>query len=228
MRLSPGCPARLCHSVAEVGGEFLDGAVGALDAVVTRRAADKRGEVVGPRLEAVAVRSRHPQQFGDDRRGQGDGQVGDNVESCRWRRACEQIVDDRLDAFAQPLDDPRGERLGDQPTQPGVLWRIGEDHHVALDLGEGTEFPALLLREKPIGPCRGEACVAQTRVDLAVSHDVPNRRRLVAMHRSRCPKVCIGRVRIRLELWAAEGSVHPLKLIDHCRLLTVAVSGVPR
>src|SRR5688572_13722917 len=91
-RLSPP----MGHGLVKVEAELTNSAVGADNAVVIDRPTNERGEIVGPRLEAIAIGFRDTEQLRNDRRGQGDGQIGDHIKRARLRGASEPVIDDHL------------------------------------------------------------------------------------------------------------------------------------
>jgi hypothetical protein len=64
----------------------------------------------------------------------GRGKARSAIRSVRPGRLdpVEHLVDELLDAGAQPFDGPRGERLGHQPAQAVVVGRVETEHRTLL------------------------------------------------------------------------------------------------
>lgn len=84
-------------------------------------------------LEAGTQSFRHPDQFGHDFRGQGAGDVGDDIGVAGAGSVGDQGVDRGSDSGAQPLDMPGGEGVARAFALNAVAGRIGQQERACGD-----------------------------------------------------------------------------------------------
>ena len=135
---------------------------------VGRVGAEEDDEIVGPLLEQVPVFGRHAQHLDDDGGRQGKSQVVDQVHAPGALDRVQETVHQLLDVRSHGLDHVRREGLADQPAQPRVLRRVGENHPLGEEGEERLQLLAAghLLKER--GPIRGQPQVVQPGRDLIV------------------------------------------------------------
>ena len=127
------------------------------------------------RLELVAVALRHAEHLADDRDRQPQRELGDHVDDAPSSASSRSSVS-RSIVGPQVLDRLRGERLGHQPAQAGVVGRVEAEHRVGL-LGEVAEADVPLLFGEPVvlphraGLALAEARVAQHPLAVGVAPD---------------------------------------------------------
>src|SRR5918996_1015545 len=131
-----------------------------------------------PRTEVVAIGLGDAQQLGDHRHRERLGHRGDQIDLAGAEDLLNQPVHQPLDGRPELLDPTGGERLGHQPADAGVVWRL----HVEDPLPDRVPDPR---REQRIPgathlPVRGqmeigasEPPVAQQPVDVLVVRDDP-------------------------------------------------------
>ena len=124
-----GCRRRCWTSVADVAVQVVEILVDLL-----RRQRGGRDDRLRPDVELVPVGEGHPEQLTDHLDRQRSGEVLDQVDRRPGRHhGIDQLVGDLPGPGPELLDPTGGERLGDQPPQPGVLRRIHRQD-AALDL----------------------------------------------------------------------------------------------
>ncbi len=108
---------------------------------------EEAGGVRRPAGEVVAVVQRHAEHLADHGDRQLEAEVGHDVEAPGIGGLVEDAVHQLLDAGSQPLDGARGEALGHQLAQPGVVGRIHEQHGpLVLFLQQGAQVALGVLR----------------------------------------------------------------------------------
>ncbi len=134
------------------------------------------------RLQAGPVLRRHAHQLTDHRHGQGQGEVGHELDVAFLSHGVEQVGHQLVHGRAEPLDLARRERTRHQAAQPGVVRRVGHQHVVLRGLEEFAA-PRPVLTENAggrtlDGQATPESGVAQHGLALVVAvHDVGAERR---------------------------------------------------
>jgi len=167
--------AALLDQVVEVAGQPHARALDALDHLGRGVAAADReavGGVGGPLGEEVAVFHRHAQHLADERRGDRQRQVGDQVHLAAVGDAVEQLVGDGLDARPPGGDGARREGLRDQQPQPRVFRRVGQQHELAAGVALGLF--GRLPGQRAVGAAHAGAREAQRAQAVVVAHEPPH------------------------------------------------------
>ena len=135
---------------------------------------DEVGRVVGPAAEVVAVGVGHPEQLGDDERGQREGHGLVQVDRRGpGEHRVQQLVDDRLDPRAQRGHPPGGEHRREQSAHPHPIGVLGN----RVVAGRAAE-------DRRAGHARGvrgvrvraaETLIGEQRLDVVVAGDQPRR-----------------------------------------------------
>ncbi len=162
-------------------------------------------------MELVPIGDRHAQHFGDDRGGNRQRELPDQIDRIALARRLQQLVRQRFDARPQLFHQIRRERLLHQPPQPSVIGRIGMQHvpcerqyHFRqpwrFDLRIGFEKRAKFFREPLVFQHHRHVVVARH-----------NPRRLLigqqrAINRRLAPQPRIKLIGLRFEL--AAGDIH--------------------
>ena len=123
-------PAPLFEERAQIVDELLHQLAEACDVVRRERRCHDR---VRPRAEAVAVGGGHAEELGDHGDRERKREFLDETHLAARLDPVDQLVGDLLDAWAQPLDHPRRERLRDEPAQATVVVAVLVQHVVARD-----------------------------------------------------------------------------------------------
>ena len=162
-----------------------------------------------PAMKLVLVAEIDAQHFGDDRGGNGQRVVANQVDAPAAAKALDQLVGQRLDAAAHAVDDARREGHLHQRSQAGVIRRIDVEHVAGQRLEHRRDpgkFRQLLGRQHA-EHILGESLVLEHHGHVVVAGDQPGRL-LVGQHQlvnGRVgPQVRIERIRIGLELGAPD------------------------
>src|SRR5579883_185204 len=90
-------------------------------------------ESIGPVMKAPSILQWNPQQLTNDGNGQRECEIMDELHVSLPLYLIQQLIGNLLNMAPEPLDRPRRKRLGDEMTQPGMIWRIHLEHVVAKD-----------------------------------------------------------------------------------------------
>ena len=106
-------------------------------------------EVVCPVGEQPPVLARCTKQRGDDRHRVGPRDVGDHLTAPDRGKPVDQLRDDVDDDAVEPGDRARGERLGHEPAQPGVVVPVHGKQRRARAVPQRSRRDALRLEAEP-------------------------------------------------------------------------------
>ena len=132
--------------------------------------------VVGPVLETVPILSRHTHHLGNDHRGNGIGEILDQIELLPIGQVVDQLIHHAIDSFPPGLHCPRGKRSAHQPAQSRVVRRIPEHQPVHQDVIGGLALCLLLVGQAVISRAdafRGETGIPQSVEHVVVAVDEP-------------------------------------------------------
>ncbi|CAB4873984.1 unannotated protein [freshwater metagenome] len=198
---------QVAQVVGELGQAMLSLSLALRSVLATE---DEHGDVVRPRLEAIAVLGRGAQHLGDDDRGDRVREVADHVDLTALQCRVDQLADDLVHARAQQLHRARRERHAHQRAQPRVVRRIAEDEPVLKDLEGRRAGGALLGRELLLEDRRdaigGEPLlIAEAGSDVLVARDQPGAQDRIPVDRivlanDRQRRVWIGERRLAEEI----------------------------
>ncbi len=198
--------------LAEVGAHLLD-----RPGDPAARAAAVADHHAGPVAEVVLVLTRYAEHLADGVDGEREGELVDEVRLTlpAGPRLLDDLVDqmvgERLDPRGELGDAARGERLGHQPAQPGVVRRVDVEqmrHQLRLAL---PRDPGLALGVRGLRVVRrilAEPLVGEGLAGVGVAGDQPGldpAGELGAVHRGVLAQPCVGRVRVGRELPVEEG-----------------------
>ncbi|MGX1116743.1 hypothetical protein RKD37_002106 [Streptomyces ambofaciens] len=113
---------------------------------------------------------RDAEQVADGADRQRHREFGHQVGAGALGQPVEEAVDAPGDAVAQRLHVPSGEGRADDPSQPGVLGRVGEDHALLHQLHDAAQVVLGDVLELELQPlvALAERAVAQRRVAVGV------------------------------------------------------------
>ena len=120
---------RMVEQVVEVLRQLAGPAVaGLVDGVVAEQAdVEPRGDEPGPGDEAVAVFAGQAEELGDHRDGEREGELGDQVRGSLVLELGDRLIGQLLHAVSQRVHRSRREAARHEPSEPGVVRRVGEE-----------------------------------------------------------------------------------------------------
>jgi hypothetical protein len=149
--------AALLDDGGEIRGHLFENRLVDLAAAVDGGRTELLHYLVRPELEARAVRGRDAHDLGDDDDGQRIGERVHDVGLALASDGVEELARDVADAGLEQFHHARGEGLGDEAAEAGVVGRVAAEH-----------ARATLLFALGLGPVGGKGVVALQDLDAIV------------------------------------------------------------